>query len=74
MTNPLDPQIPPAGEEIHLPGPSLMPLLLAVGITFTIIGLTISVFFIVLGLAISIPVIIRWIRSTREEIDHLPPG
>ena len=31
--SPLDPDVPPAGEEIHLPGPSIQPLLLTVGIT-----------------------------------------
>ena len=32
--SPLDPEIPPAGEEIHLPGGSLQPVLLTVGITW----------------------------------------
>ena len=35
----LDPEPPPAGEEIHLPGPSVLPALTAVGITLTLIGL-----------------------------------
>ena len=30
--SPLDPEVPPAGEEIHLPGPSLQPLLLTIGL------------------------------------------
>ena len=38
--SPLDPEVPPAGEEIHLPGPSLQPLLLTVGITIALIGVT----------------------------------
>ena len=29
--SPLDPQLPPAGEEIHLPGGSVQPLLLTIG-------------------------------------------
>ena len=32
---------PPAGEEIHLPGPSLIPILSAAGITLAVIGTTI---------------------------------
>ena len=38
--SPLDPDVPPAGEEIHLPGPSIQPLLLAVGITIGLVGIT----------------------------------
>ena len=29
LMSPLDPELPPVGEEIHLPGPSLQPFLLA---------------------------------------------
>ena len=35
----LEKQIPPAGEEIHLPEGSLQPLLLTVGITALLLGL-----------------------------------
>ena len=34
-------RLPPAGEEIHLPGPTLIPLVSAVGITLIVIGTTI---------------------------------
>jgi len=33
------PEVPPAGEEIHLPGPSIQPLLLAAGITIGLVGI-----------------------------------
>jgi hypothetical protein len=66
--------LPPIGEEIHLPGPSLLPLLLAVGITLTLIGVTLGLELTVVGLAITIPVTIRWIRTTRSDIDELPPS
>ncbi len=29
----VDPQTPPVGEEIHLPGPTIIPLMCAIGIT-----------------------------------------
>ena len=38
----IEQQAPPVGEEIHLPGPSLLPLLCAVGITLAVIGTTIN--------------------------------
>jgi hypothetical protein len=66
---------PPVGEEIHLPGPSIMPLVLAVGITLSLIGITISPKILVpIGLLITIPTIALWIRSTRSEIADLPPS
>jgi hypothetical protein len=70
--SPVDPQVPPSGEEIHLPGPSLLPILLAAGITFGIVGITLGRVFWVPGVILSVVVIIRWVASTRQEIDELP--
>ena len=35
-------EAPPAAEEIHLPGPSFLPVFMAVGITLGVIGITIN--------------------------------
>jgi hypothetical protein len=68
----LDPQVPPAGEEIHLPGPTILPLLLTVGITAILLGLTTFWILWVLGGILTIVVIIRWIMDTRRDIAELP--
>ncbi len=70
--SPLDPEIPPTGEEIHLPGPSLLPLLTAVGITLAVVGITTFIELTVAGVIITIVCLIRWIKDTRHEIDELP--
>jgi hypothetical protein len=70
--SPLDPPVPPVGEEIHLPGPSLQPLLLAVGITLSLLGITMGRFVLVSGLVLSVWVTIRWIADTRRDINALP--
>jgi membrane protein implicated in regulation of membrane protease activity len=70
--SPLDPEIPPAGEEIHLPGPSLLPFLLAIGITAGIVGITLGYVFWIPGVVLSLVVIVRWIRETRHDIEELP--
>ena len=44
--SPLDPEVPPAGEEIHLPGGSIQPVLLTFGITVAIVGVTTNVFLV----------------------------
>ena len=69
---PLEPDIPPAGEEIHLPGPSIQPLLLTVGITMGLLGVTIFFPFVIAGILLSLAVIVSWIRGARHDIDELP--
>ena len=70
--SPLDPDVPPAGEEIHLPGPSVQPLLLTVGITMALLGVTIFFPFVIAGVLLSLWVIVSWIRGARHDIDELP--
>jgi hypothetical protein len=69
---PLEPDPPPVGEEIHLPGPSLLPLITAVGITLTLVGITTMLVLTIVGGVITIVCVYRWIASTRREIDELP--
>jgi hypothetical protein len=69
---PLEPELPPAGEDIHLPGPSIQPLLLAFGIAIAIVGVTTFFVLVVAGVVLSIGTIGFWIRDTRREIDELP--
>jgi hypothetical protein len=70
--SPLDPEVPPTGEEIHLPGPSIQPVLLTVGITLGLIGVTLSIVLVVAGVILSVAVIVRWIADTRRDISELP--
>jgi hypothetical protein len=70
--SPLDPEVPPVGEEIHLPGPSILPVLTAVGITLSLIGITTFIELTVIGLLLTVTCIVRWIKDTRSEIDELP--
>jgi hypothetical protein len=70
--SPLDPEIPPAGEEIHLPGPSNLPILTAVGITLALVGITTFIELTVFGVLLTIYCIVRWVGDTRREIDELP--
>ncbi|UGS37649.1 hypothetical protein [Capillimicrobium parvum] len=68
----LDPKVPPAGEEIHLPGPTIKPLLLTVGITAALIGVTTFWILWVLGGLLTIAVIVTWIMDTRRDMAELP--
>jgi hypothetical protein len=70
--SPLDPEIPPAGEELHLPGPSVQPVLLAAAITVALVGVTTSIVLVIAGGLVTIGVIIAWIRGARRELESLP--
>ena len=70
--SPLDPELPPVGEEIHLPGPSILPVLTAVGITLAIVGITTFIEMTVIGVLLTLYCIVRWIGDTRREINELP--
>lgn len=63
---------PPAGEELHLPGPSLLPLLTAIAITLVVVGTTISLIISFVGLVFLVIVVWRWIGDTRRDIGELP--
>jgi hypothetical protein len=73
MTNP-DQTPPPAGEEIHLPGPSLLPIFNAAGITLLLIGITLGWYLCVIGGVLFVVSTWKWIASTRRDIAELPPS
>jgi hypothetical protein len=68
----LDPEVPPVGEEIHLPGPTILPLLTALGITLLLVGVTTFIELTVAGAVLTVACVVRWIKDTRREIDELP--
>jgi hypothetical protein len=72
MSGPTDPELPPVGEEIHLPGGSLQPLLLTIGLTLALVGVTLSIVLVIAGGALSLWVLYSWISDTRRDIAELP--
>jgi hypothetical protein len=70
--SPLDPEVPPVGEEIHLPDPSILPILTALGITLAIVGITTFIEFTVIGVLLTVGCLVRWIKDARSDINELP--
>jgi hypothetical protein len=68
----LEQEAPPVGEEIHLPGPTLLPLVSAIGITLIIVGTTITLVLTAIGLIIFVVTTVMWIKDTRRDIEALP--
>jgi hypothetical protein len=67
-----DEQAPPAGEPVHLPGPSYLPVLVAAGISIAVVGIVIWWVLVVIGAVIAIIPLARWIRQARAELAELP--
>ena len=67
-----DPTLAPPAEAIHMPDPSYLPFVLALGITITLVGILTGIIVVIVGLAIVIPTLVRWIRSARDEMSDLP--
>jgi hypothetical protein len=68
----IEQQAPPVGEEVHLPGPSMLPVVMAVGITLAVIGTTIDWLWSIIGVIIFILTLVMWIRDTRRDVSELP--
>jgi type IV secretory pathway TrbD component len=71
MSDPETP-VPPAGDEIHLPGGSFQPLILTAGITIALVGLTTSYWIMAVGLIITVGTLVAWIRDAIRETNALP--
>jgi hypothetical protein len=63
---------PPVGEELHLPGPSIVPVLNAFGLAIALVGLTTIRVLIPIGLVIFALTAVRWIRDSVRAVAELP--
>ncbi len=72
MADEQDGGVPPRGEEIHLPDPSYLPVIVAAGTTIFLVGIVLNLVLAGLGLAITVVATVRWVRQTREEMAELP--
>jgi cytochrome c oxidase subunit IV len=64
--------IAPAGEEVHMPAPSALPLINAAALAIAIVSITISWWVVGLAGLVFLFTTIRWIRDVRRDIDELP--
>jgi hypothetical protein len=73
MSEPLDYRdVPPAGEEVHMPAPSALPLINAAALAIAIVSITISWWLVAGAGIIFLVTTARWIRDVRRDIDELP--
>ena len=65
-------KVPPPGEAIHLPGPSYLPVVVALGVTIAVVGVVLNWFVFGAGVLIALLSVLRWIGDTRRDIADLP--
>ena len=64
--------LPPPSEEVHLPEPSYLPAIVALGLTLALVGVVLTWVITGIGVIITVVACVRWIRQTREEMAELP--
>ena len=67
-----DADVPAAGEPIHLPDPSYLPVIVAAGTTILVVGVVLNMMLVAIGGAITLVAIVRWVRQVRAEMAELP--
>jgi len=69
---PVETEASPAGEHIHMPASSLIPLLNAVGLAGAIVTITLSTMLLVASLTLFLVTTVIWVRDTIRDTKALP--
>jgi hypothetical protein len=73
MSEPVDyREVPPVGEEVHMPARSALPLINAAALAVTIVSITLSWWLVGFAGIIFLATTIRWIRDVKRDINELP--
>ena len=64
--------LPPAGEQVHMPEPSVLPLINAAALALAIVSITLTWWLVGAALIVFFGTLIKWIRDVRRDIADLP--
>ena len=64
--------VPPVGEEIHMPEPSIIPIVNAAALAIALVSITINWYVVALAGTVFLITTIRWIADVRRDIAALP--
>ena len=64
--------VAPAGERVHMPAPSILPLINAASLALAIVSITLTWYLVAFGGAVFVITTIKWIADTRRDIADLP--
>jgi hypothetical protein len=65
-------RLPQPTEEVHLPDPSFLPVLVALGTLFALVGIVIFTPVAIIGGVIVVVALFKWITAVRREMAELP--
>ena len=63
---------PPVGEEVHMPAPSILPMINAASLAIAIVSITLSWWIVGAAMIVFLATTIRWVRDVRRDIAELP--
>jgi hypothetical protein len=63
---------PAVGEEVHMPAPSILPLINAAALALAIVSITISWWVVGFAMLVFLATTVRWVRDVRRDIAELP--
>jgi hypothetical protein len=63
---------PPVGEEVHMPEPSIIPIINAAALAIAIVCITLSLVVCIAALIVFLVTTVKWVADVRRDIDHLP--
>ncbi len=72
MIDPEHRTAPPVGEEVHMPEPSIIPVINAASLAIAIVSITLSWTVVVIALIVFLATTVRWIADVRRDIADLP--
>jgi hypothetical protein len=64
--------LPEATEQVHMPEPSYLPVVVALGVTLMLVGVVLAWFITIIGVIPFVVGVVLWVRSTRADIAQLP--
>ena len=64
--------LPEATEQVHMPEPTYLPVVVAFGITLMLVGVVLAWFITIIGAIPFVVGVVIWIRQTRRDIAQLP--
>ena len=64
--------LPEPTEQVHMPEPSYLPVLVALGVTLMLVGVVLSWIVTIIGAIPFVVGVVLWIRDTRSDIAALP--
>ena len=72
MSESYENQAPPVGEQIHMPQPSIIPLVNAAALALAIVCVTFKWWLSVAFLIVFLITTVRWVKDTVRDINELP--